>query len=479
MKSISKTFFLAVLLFFLQVNLFSQNENQVVSLTVTSQGGSQEEAKNNALRNAIQQTIGVFISANSTILNDNLVKDEIVSISNGSIQKYQILNEGQLNNNIYFVTLNADVSVTKLNSFIENKGVKSSFNGSLFSFNIKQKELATINEAKAFLDLTSITDQLLKNSFEYDLKVGDPKNKNGKFLVPIEFKTNLNSNFITFYQLVLKTIESLSLTPEEQKSYISLGFPIYGINIYKKMYYFRNINTLDAIIFDILFQIPKLSLDFTLINKVENISLFNESQSLYYVPSPLKLFNKNDIHKTGREVWTVKRKGMSQLTTNTDRHFRMQDELDESYTKHNIRVNEFGSFSNFKLISYRQNSSENSTYGQDIFKILNDLNRYLGKYSDMPNSSIFFVPVSEIIEKGILSKFLINQGLLQSEGKEENRYLKLFFSNYEINFLKKINSLNSKENINNFKINFSSSKFLLEFTNDELSKLDGFEIKKN
>ena len=89
------------------------------------------------------------------------------------------------------------------------------------------------------------------------------------------------------------------------------------------------------------------------------------------------------------------------------------------------------------------------------------------------------VPVSETIEKGILSKFLISQGLQQSEGKEESRYLKLFFSNYEINFLKKINSLNSKENINNFKINFSSSKFLLEFTNDELSKLDGFEIKKN
>ena len=65
MKSISKSFYLTLLLFFLQINLFSQNENQVVSLTVTSQGGSQEEAKNNALRNAIQQTIGVFISANS------------------------------------------------------------------------------------------------------------------------------------------------------------------------------------------------------------------------------------------------------------------------------------------------------------------------------------------------------------------------------------------------------------------------------
>jgi len=465
--------------------LFSQNENQVVSLTVTSQGGSQEEAKNNALRNAIQQTIGVFISANSTILNDNLVKDEIVSISNGTIQKYQILNEGQLNNNIYFVTLNADVSVTKLNSFIENKGVKSSFNGSLFSFNLKQKELSTINEAKAFLDLTSITDQLLKNSFEYDLKVGDPKNKNGKFLVPIEFKTNLNSNFITFYQLVLKTIESLSLTPEEQKSYISLGFPIYGINIYKKIYYFRNINTLDAIIFDILFQIPKLSLDFTLINKVENISLFNESQYLYYVPSPSKLFNKNDIHKTiTGEVWVVKRKhGGTNSTGSTDKYFRMLDELDDSHTKHNIRVKEFGSFSNFKLISYRQNSSENSTYGHDIYDILEGLNNMIeessGEYSDVPNSSIFFVPVSEIIEKGILSKFLINQGLLQSEGKEESRYLKLFFSNYEIDFLKKINSLDSKEKINNFKINFSGSKFLLEFTNDELSKLDGFEIKKN
>ena len=482
MKSVLKSFCLVALLFFFQKNLFSQNTSQVVKLTVTSQGSSQEEAKNNALRNAIQQTIGVFISANSTILNDNLIKDEIVSISNGTIQKYQILKEGQLSNNIYFVTLDADVSVTKLNSFIENKGVKSSFNGSLFSFNLKQKELSTINEAKAFLDLTSITDQLLKNSFEYDLKVGDPKNKNGKFLVPIEFKTNLNSNFITFYQLVLKTIESLSLTPEEQKSYISLGFPIYGINIYKKMYYFRNINTLDAIIFDILFQIPKLSLDFTLINKVENISLFNESQYLYYVPSPSKLFNKNDIHIAGK-VWEVKRKHYTQSTTSTDRYFRMLDELDDSKTKHNIRVEEFRSFSNFKLISYQQNRSEYSTYGQDIYEILKDLNNGLNsnvfEMYDVPNSSIFFVPVSETIEKGILSKFLISQGLQQSEGKEESRYLKLFFSNYEIDFLKKINSLDSKEKINNFKINFSGSKFLLEFTNDELSKLDGFEIKKN
>ena len=116
-------------LVFFQKNLFSQNTSQVVKLTVTSQGSSQEEAKNNALRNVIQQTIGVFISANSTILNDNLVKDEIVSISNGTIQKYQILDEGELSNGIYFVTLNAEVSVTKLNSFIENKGVISGEHG--------------------------------------------------------------------------------------------------------------------------------------------------------------------------------------------------------------------------------------------------------------------------------------------------------------------------------------------------------------
>jgi hypothetical protein len=48
------------------------------------------------LRSAIEQAFGAFISSKTEILNDNLVKDEIVSVSNGNIQKFEVLSEAQI-----------------------------------------------------------------------------------------------------------------------------------------------------------------------------------------------------------------------------------------------------------------------------------------------------------------------------------------------------------------------------------------------
>ena len=442
MKSISKSFYLTLLLFFLQINLFSQNENQVVSLTVTSQGGSQEEAKNNALRNAIQQTIGVFISTNTTLLNDNLAKDEIISISNGTIQKYLILSEGELSNGVYFVTLSAEVSLIKLNSFIENKGVKSSFNGSLFSFNIKQKELATINETKAIQDLKLITDQLLKQSFEYDLKVGEPKNDNGEWIVPIDFKSYLNFNFVTFYNLIINTMESLSLPLEEQNSFMALGLPSYGININGKVFYFRNLETLEAIVSDIFFEIPKNSLNFTLTNSVQNISFLNEYYYSYYSVGP-------NIYKYYRKVSV---KDFNLLEKKVKDNWNM---IVENHTK---RIKSHKIVSGFQLISFGHNDRN----PDDIFSTLNGCCSWHhdSQYFDL--EQFFYRKEDPIFGK-----------------KDERKTLNLFISKFEKNLIKKIVSISGSKNITDFKIEFSNSNFLLKFTNEELNKLDGFEIKKN
>lgn len=55
-------------------NIFA---DEVVTLTVNGQGQTKEQATTNALRSAIEQTFGVFVSSNTQILNDDLVKDEI------------------------------------------------------------------------------------------------------------------------------------------------------------------------------------------------------------------------------------------------------------------------------------------------------------------------------------------------------------------------------------------------------------------
>ncbi|MBD5251671.1 MAG: hypothetical protein HDS49_01365, partial [Bacteroides sp.] len=49
------------------------NPNEEITLTVSSDGPTKDDAVKNALRLAIEQAYGAFVSANTTILNDDLV----------------------------------------------------------------------------------------------------------------------------------------------------------------------------------------------------------------------------------------------------------------------------------------------------------------------------------------------------------------------------------------------------------------------
>ena len=64
-------------------------DDKTVTLTVSGSGKTQQEALTSALRNAIEQAFGTFISSNTQILNDNLIKGEIISVSSGNIQEYK------------------------------------------------------------------------------------------------------------------------------------------------------------------------------------------------------------------------------------------------------------------------------------------------------------------------------------------------------------------------------------------------------
>lgn len=99
----------------------AQTVNEV-TLVVSGDGETKEAATHSALRSAIEQAFGTFVSANTTILNDELVKDEIVSVTSGNIQKYNELGSVTLPNGNMSVTLQATVSIEKLISYAQNKG---------------------------------------------------------------------------------------------------------------------------------------------------------------------------------------------------------------------------------------------------------------------------------------------------------------------------------------------------------------------
>jgi len=226
------TVFIFVLAFALLNNVYSQ-DNKTVTITVTGSGKTQQEALQTALRNAIEQAFGTFISSNTTILNDELVKDEIVSVSNGNIQKYEVLAEVQTQDGKWNNTVKAIISIDKLTSFSESKGIRVDFKGALFAINIKQQELNEKNEVKAIENTCFILKQLAENCFDYEISVGDPiQSRNSKaWEVPINISISPNTNLQNIATYFISTLKGLSMSNEEINSYNDLNKDYYSFFI--------------------------------------------------------------------------------------------------------------------------------------------------------------------------------------------------------------------------------------------------------
>ena len=92
-------------------------DEKTLTLFVTGQGTTFEEAKSICFRSAVEQAFGLFISSKTEILNDDMIKDEIISTSSGNIQSYDIISQIQLKNGPFLVNMNVVLSKSQLISF--------------------------------------------------------------------------------------------------------------------------------------------------------------------------------------------------------------------------------------------------------------------------------------------------------------------------------------------------------------------------
>ena len=201
-----------------------------VTLVVSADGTSKDEATKTALRSAIEQAYGTFVSANTTILNDELVKDEIVTVASGNIKSYNEIACEQMPDGKTFVTLQATVSISKLVSYAQSKGAETEFAGATFGMNMKMKELNKQNEKKAlenmFAQLKTIT------PFDIQLKLEDPKMGKRKDVYEVYGMVCYlyNNSTKLFNDIVYKTLSSLSLSEQERFEYDKIGLHYYEFN---------------------------------------------------------------------------------------------------------------------------------------------------------------------------------------------------------------------------------------------------------
>ena len=234
--------------------VFAQDADKTVSIIVSGSGKTQDDAKQSALRSAIEQSFGAFISSKTEILNDQVVADQITSVANGNIQSFSILNESQLPDGSWGVTLKALVSVNKLTSFVEAKGIAIEINGGLFALNIKQQLLNEQGEIKAVSEMAQLLHEPMQISFDYTIKSGDPKSvdkesKNWEIPLVVTATANKNMDFCVNY--CIKTLAALSLSSQEVENYKSLNKTVFPVvinyNTVSKTFYLRKESSINAL----------------------------------------------------------------------------------------------------------------------------------------------------------------------------------------------------------------------------------------
>ena len=136
----------------LATTLFAHAQSNEVTLVVSGEGPNKTEATALALRSAIEQAYGTFVSANTEILNDEIVRDEIATVASGNIKSYKEISSIQTTEG-YYVTVQAVVSIGKLIEYSKSHGSSAEFAGQTFAMNIKMKKLNKENEAKALHNL--------------------------------------------------------------------------------------------------------------------------------------------------------------------------------------------------------------------------------------------------------------------------------------------------------------------------------------
>lgn len=159
-------FILFIFCIFSSVTVSAKNED--VTLIVTSDGHSKDDATKNALRAAVEQTYGVFISSNTSLLNDELTKDDIATVASGNIKKYNEIAHSSSDGN-HIVTLEVTVSKVKLLSYAKSKGGECELDGASLYADIQLQQLYKKNEEKLFENLIAEIEPMFHRGYDYKL----------------------------------------------------------------------------------------------------------------------------------------------------------------------------------------------------------------------------------------------------------------------------------------------------------------------
>lgn len=178
-------------------------EDDDIEVIASADGSTKEQATLSALRSALEQAYGTFVSSNTQILNEELVKDEIVSIASGNIKHFEYLTETEINGKS-FVTLRALVSIGRLVNYAKSKGSSAELAGATFAMNVRMESFKADNIIKALNNVNEEAFKILPYCFDFTIeRLSQPSEniRTGNYDVKFDVLIRFNSNAQYFKDL--------------------------------------------------------------------------------------------------------------------------------------------------------------------------------------------------------------------------------------------------------------------------------------
>ena len=132
-----------------EINPSASAETKLMSVVVTGAGTDPDKAKYNALSNAVEQTVGVLVDAETLVENDKLVRDKVLTYTEGDVTAIKILDQSQ-KDGLYYVHLKATVAVQKIEARLRSQHLAvREVDGNVFYDNAKRRQ----ENAKNFTEM--------------------------------------------------------------------------------------------------------------------------------------------------------------------------------------------------------------------------------------------------------------------------------------------------------------------------------------
>lgn len=114
---------------------YAQSSADQMRVVVTGRGPSPSEAHNDAVRQALQQTVKQLVFADRSVENEKVVRDRVMSTMNGYVEAYRVLKkEFDAKDGLFTQEEEITVSLTRIENFLGiAKGASAELKGGLLS----------------------------------------------------------------------------------------------------------------------------------------------------------------------------------------------------------------------------------------------------------------------------------------------------------------------------------------------------------